>query len=479
MNDKINIFEPKNKKKPLIVSKLRNKNKKVCFSCESEKQLDEGKINNKSLNNQEDIISFEEDYLKKISKKSKFIESNFNNDNSYVRKTLKKKLIEQNNKENLRKSKKSNKNHREKNLKYTDFISKVKFNVKNKEKYYDDNKSNLSNKSIKRINYNPNNSTDKVKNNPFCNFLNQFVNNNQRKTNIKNIKTIKENHNNNENSHDIYISKNQNIKINLFENLRIINNINFYFQGNKNQDNNLNYIREKNDVILKLKIDLQNSENNIKELLSNIQKLKNELKIKENIIKELSMNNEKIKKEIENLNKTKKEDNLNININNNKFNNNNNSNNIKTDNRDENYKNLITYNINKNNNYNIINSNINKIENINIIQNNKENIINEEIKKKQNEKERKANRAFERFKRVNKSADVDKQKNCKKSEKISEMAKMLEKNMENKNNLDNSDDINLNKNNEYNDNIVNIINSQPVVNKKKKKRNFSFDADFN
>ena len=59
------------------------------------------------------------------------------------------------------------------------------------------------------------------------------------------------------------------------------------------------------------------------------------------------------------------------------------------------------------------------------------------------------------------------------------MAKMLEKNMENKNNLDNSDDINLNKNNEYNDNIVNIINSQPVVNKKKKKRNFSFDADFN
>jgi hypothetical protein len=299
MNDKINIFEPKNKKKPLIVSKLRNKNKKVCFSCESEKQLDEGKINNKSLNNQEDIISFEEDYLKKISNKSRFIENNFNNDNSYVRKTLKKKLIEQNNKENLRKSKKSNKNHREKNLKYTDFISKVKFNVKNKEKYYDDNKSNLSNKSIKRINYNPNNSTDKVKNNPFCNFLNQFVNNNQRKTNIKNIKTIKENHNNNENSHDIYISKNQNIKINLFENLRIINNINFYFQGNKNQDNNLNYIREKNDVILKLKIDLQNSENNIKELLSNIQKLKNELKIKENIIKELSMNNEKIKKEIE------------------------------------------------------------------------------------------------------------------------------------------------------------------------------------
>jgi hypothetical protein len=199
MNDKINIFEPKNKKKPLIVSKLRNKNKKVCFSCESEKKPNEEKINNKSLNNQEDIISFEEDYLKKISKKSKFIESNFNNDNSYVRKTLKKKMIEQNNKENLRKSKKSSKNHPEKNLKYTEFISKVKLNVKNKENYYDDNnyiKSNLSNKSIKRINYNPNNSTDKVKNNPFCDFLNQFVNKNQRKTNIKSIKTIKANHNN-------------------------------------------------------------------------------------------------------------------------------------------------------------------------------------------------------------------------------------------------------------------------------------------
>ena len=478
MNDKINIFEPKNKKKPLIVSKLRNKNKKVCFSCEPEKKPDDEKINNKSLNNQEDIISFEEDYLKKISNKSRFIENNFNNDNSYVRKTLKKKMIEQNNKENLRKSKKSSKNHPEKNLKYTEFISKVKLNVKNKENYYDDNnyiKSNLSNKSIKRINYNPNNSTDKVKNNPFCDFLNQFVNKNQRKTNIKSIKTIKANHNNNENPHDIY-SKNQNIKINLFENLRIINNIKFYFQGYKNQGSNLNYIREKNDVILKLKVDLQNSENNIKELLSNIQNLKNELKIKENIIKELSMNNEKLKKDIESLNKSKKEDNLNIN--NNKFNNiKNNNNNIKADKENENYKNLITYNINKNNNYNIINSNINKIENINIIQNNKEDIINEEIKKKQNEREKKASRAFERFKRVNKSADADKQKNCKKSEKISEMAKMLEKNMENKNNLENSDEIN--KNNEYNDNIINIINNQPVVNKKKKKRNFSFDADFN
>ena len=179
MNDKINIFEPKNRKKPLIVSKLRNKNKKVGFSCESDKQPDEwAKINNKTLNNQEDIISFEEDYLKKISNKSRFIESNFNNDNSYVRKTLKKKMIEQNNKENLRKSKKSNKN-----LKYTDFISKVKFNVKNKEKYNDDNniiKSNLSNKSIKRINYNPNNSTDKMRNNPFCDYLKQFVNNNNK-----------------------------------------------------------------------------------------------------------------------------------------------------------------------------------------------------------------------------------------------------------------------------------------------------------
>ena len=227
MDYKINIFEPKNKKKPLIVSKLRNKNKKVCFSCEPEKKPDDEKINNKSLNNQEDIISFEEDYLKKISNKSKFIESNFNNDNSYVRKTLKKKMIEQNNKENLRKSKKSSQNnHHEKNLKYTDFINKVKFNVKNKENYYDDNnyiKSNLSNKSIKRINYNPNNSTDKVKNNPFCDFLNQFVNKNQKKTNIKSIKTIKANHNNNENPHDLF-SKNQNIKINLFENLSIINN---------------------------------------------------------------------------------------------------------------------------------------------------------------------------------------------------------------------------------------------------------------
>ena len=219
MNDRINFFEQKNKKKPLIVTKLRNKNKKVCFSCESEKQPDEGtKINNKSLNNQ-DLISFEEDYLKKISNKSRFIESNFNNDNSYVRKTLKKKLIEQNNKENLRKSKKSNKNHPEKNLKYTEFISKVKLNVKNKEKYNDDNnfiKSNLSNKSIKRINYNANNSTDKVKNNPFCDFLNQFVNKSQRKTDIiKNIKTIKINHNNNEKINDMY-SKNKNIKNNFF-----------------------------------------------------------------------------------------------------------------------------------------------------------------------------------------------------------------------------------------------------------------------
>lgn len=466
MNDKINIFEPKNRKKPLIVSKLRNKNKKVGFSCESDKQPDEwAKINNKTLNNQEDIISFEEDYLKKISNKSRFIESNFNNDNSYVRKTLKKKMIEQNNKENLRKSKKSNKN-----LKYTDFISKVKFNVKNKEKYNDDNniiKSNLSNKSIKRINYNPNNSTDKVRNNPFCDFLNQFVNNNnkpQKKKNyLKNIKTMRINHNNNENFNDTF-SKNK-----IFENLRIINNINVYFRGGKN----MNYRRNEDDI-LKLKEDIENSKNNIRELLSNIQSLKNELKIKENIIKELSINNEKLKKEILSLNNNKRDDN-NMNINNNKFNINNNSNNnnvIKTDNGNEKYNNVITYNINRNNNYNIINSNINKIENINIIQNNKD----EEKRKKQSEKEKKASRAFERFKRVNKSADADKQKNCIKSDKISEMAKMLEKNMENKNNVENSDDI---KNNDYNENIINIINNQPVVNKKKKKRNFSFDPDFN
>ena len=117
------------------------------------------------------------------------------------------------------------------------------------------------------------------------------------------------------------------------------------------------------------------------------------------------------------------------------------------------YNNLITYNINKNNNYNIINSEINNINNIiqndnnnkepiePIIQNNIE-ILNVKEKEKNNkdeEQEKKATRAFERFKKANQKYILNNENKIQKSEKISNIAKSLENyigNPEKNNSLD-------------------------------------------
>ena len=150
--------------------------------------------------------------------------------------------------------------------------------------------------------------------------------------------------------------------------------------------------------------------------------------------------------------------------------------------------NLITYNINKNNNYNIINSEINNfnnfvqnqnINNIKPIEDNKR----EPLKEKENEQERKARKerkasvAFERFKRMNRMNTAESE--VQKSDKISGMAKMLENHIggpRRENSVD-VGEIRNNINNDFNNDIVNIIDSQPVVNKKKKKmRSFSYDA---
>ena len=150
----------------------------------------------------------------------------------------------------------------------------------------------------------------------------------------------------------------------------------------------------------------------------------------------------------------------------------------------ENENDNINENENENNN---INNNINKFNNIKDNKNiNEEKIIintsyepkKEEINNKKSEKEKKASRAFERFKRVNKSADTGvKPGAAKKSDRISGMAKMLENHMGNK---ENQEDNILNKkenNNQFNEDIINIINDQPIINKKKKKvKSFSFDG---
>ena len=218
------------------------------------------------------------------------------------------------------------------------------------------------------------------------------------------------------------------------------------------------------------------------------EKLKEENIHLNNIIKNFShSNNSNISKDDKNSEVSKKE--------------------INTDNN--NYNNLITYNINKNNNNNIINSNINHFENLNINQNNKEedkllknpqesikekepekvgenesdknkdkDKDKEKDKNKETERARRATRAFQRFKRANKSIDLSNKEDISKSDKISIIAKMLEGHLGNNEktlNRESSVDVvyNKSKNEERfennNNEIINIINTQPVISKKKKK----------
>ena len=109
---------------------------------------------------------------------------------------------------------------------------------------------------------------------------------------------------------------------------------------------------------------------------------------------------------------------------------------------------------------------------------------------KKDKKRARASQAFERFKRANRNLITTAMK-ADKSDKISDIAKMLETHMEGRPRRENSVDIceridegierifgNENNNNvAYNNEIVNIIDNQPVVHKKKKKvRSFSYDA---
>ena len=109
---------------------------------------------------------------------------------------------------------------------------------------------------------------------------------------------------------------------------------------------------------------------------------------------------------------------------------------------------------------------------------------------KKDRKRARASQAFERFKRANRNLITTAMK-ADKSDKISDIAKMLETHMEGRPRRENSVDIceridegierifgNENINNgAYNNEIVNIIDNQPVVHKKKKKvRSFSYDA---
>ena len=272
--------------------------------------------------------------------------------------------------------------------------------------------------------------------------------------------------------------------------------MNIYIQGNKQKIIPQNNNEDKKEII-KYKKELEIKENKIKELSEIIEKqnklyqenvkLKEEIEQLKNKLNHLENNNNKT------TDKTKQEKIKNfINIENNKFNN------------------LITYNINKNNNYNIINSQINNLEDLKVTKSpekepkmpivsivpkvnnpqpqkkenekiNEKEINNKELNNKGEERAKKATRAFERFKRANRSIDltnVDKG-NILKSDKISDIAKMLEGHIgiEPNRKRDKSVEVIHKHENENNEEMVNLINNQPIVNKKKKKMNsFSFDG---
>ena len=165
------------------------------------------------------------------------------------------------------------------------------------------------------------------------------------------------------------------------------------------------------------------------------------------------------------------------------------------------YNNLITYNINKNNNYNIINTQINNLEDLNLnnppnkeptipiapiindslaikIENDKEKTKEKEIKNKADERAKKTSRAFERFKRSNRSIDLSNNEkgNVLKSDKISIIAKMLEGHLGNEQNKNRNKSVEVINKNENNEEIIDLMNNQPVINKKKKKMQiFSVD----
>ena len=370
------------------------------------------------------------------------------------------------------------------NATYSNFINKLK-------------KQMLINKNMDNKNMDNKNMDNKYKNkkkkNVFYNFLNQFINKNEKdepgEHSTKNVQNFVNNTRPNRN-------KNTARK---FTNIHKKKITHFFILGNKSNNNNIPYNNNEsfNYELLNIKKELELKENTIRELLKTIDKQNNDYNI-------IYHENQKLKEEINNL--KNQQNNYNVNSNNYKNNNDNSifENNISTNKENAKYNNLITYNINKNNNYNIINSEIKNfngfIQNNNNINNNEpiltnNNINNIELKQKDNNKketdqekrirrERKASQAFERFKKINRMNTNQEEEN-QKSSKISDMAKMLEDHIGDKahNRRENSVDVcgrvdnkKIDVNN-YNNDVINIIDKQPVVNKKKKKmRSFSFDG---
>ena len=458
MIERIKMFEQKNKQrnsKNLIETPVKMENKKYIPKSTSTEKL--------KGDNKNDILEADD------NRKNKFLENSDNN-NSYVRQSIKRNSFLKNKNNNeiplffniIKKNKKTNNNKSvDNNIIYKNFINNIKKGI--------DNNNQIENKKLK----------NHKKKNILGNFLNKFVNkeqiNKQDELKDKNILIInnEQKFNTNKNNH-------------FFMNINKIRKISFFIESNKNINNEIN----------KMKKELELKDNKIKDLLKNIEKYNN-----------LVQENEKLKKEIiqykniiNHMNPISDKNNKNTS---NLEQNNNNSKSISIKNNK--FNNLITYNINKNNNYNIITGQINNFDNLNINnQNNKEKdkeIIKKENvvknseeptteKEKEKEKEsninderaKKATRAFQRFKRANKSIDLSSTNkgNALKSDNIMVIAKMLEGHLGNKDN--NNNKINREKSVEVShkvddsNEIIDIINNQPVVNKKKKNiKSFSLD----
>ena len=388
--------------------------------------------------------------------KNKFLETSGNDDNSYARQSIKRKSILKNNKDKNNilssiflvppiksKNKAQCRSIEKNNFTYKRFVDNLRLGIINDNEYH---------KNVKK-------NKNKKKKNIFGNFLHQFVNKAQIEEEQNNTKLINNNYN----------SKLDNMLI-----LCKINNDNFYIEGER-ENFNAKDKNNDNNVISKLKKELHQKEEKIKQLNEIIEKqnkmiLENK-KLKEEIQKLRNMMKNTNKKDIIQDNKNQDNPKISINIENHKFNN------------------LITYNINKNNNYNIKNSKINNFDELNNSNNNNQEPFLEGAQKIEKEKEKneiikkKNTKAFERFKRANRSIDLsnDQKENNLKSEKVSSLAKMLEGHIkfgnEEKSQVRNRESSVEVKHKNENEEIFNIINNQPVVNKKKKKvRSFSYDG---
>ena len=347
---------------------------------------------------------------------------------------------------------------------------------------------------------------NKKKKNVFFNFLNKFVNKDSISLTTKY-------------SSNSYINNEENSKRSQeFKNLSVKRNINLMIKSKINGKKSKILKEEDSNEIIKVKNELEMKDKKIEELLKEIEKYKNINIEISNKYNNIFHENKKLKEEINNLK--------------NNINNSNNINNIKVisnlnkdddSKKEESLKNthLNSFNENTINNYKVIKNEVNdsnnnnntdsNINNNNIFNTNKETHENKEKKEsiienislslrdtnsnintnKENEQEsaqerraRKATQAFDRFRRRHKY--LSQEKDLQKSMKISNMAQMLENNMTqiknlekiNKNSFD-SGTIYDNENSkiDYNNGIVDLIDKQPVINKKKKKiRSFSVDA---